>query len=78
MLKKDLNYLKKGFKLESPLITISNISTTYIKKETGDILVSQLPAYSILNNDVQELYLKNKNLSKWQVYFTPIISNPKF
>ena len=59
MNKKDLSYLRKGFKLESPLITISNISTTYIKKETGEILASQLPAYPILNNDIQELYLKN-------------------
>lgn len=59
MNKQDLSYLRKGFKLDSPLVTISNISTTYIKKETGEVLVSQLPAYAILNNDVQELYLKN-------------------
>ena len=68
MNKKDLSYLRKGFKLESPLITVSNISTTYIKKETGEILVSQLPAYPILNNDIQELYLKNiKKLMSGQI-----------
>lgn len=68
MNKKSLSYLRKGFKLESPLITIGNISTTYIKKETGEILASQLPAYPILNNDVQELYLKNvKKLMSGQI-----------
>lgn len=59
MNKKDLLYLKKGFKLESPLITINNISTVYMKKETCDVIVSQLPLYPVLNQDVQELYLKN-------------------
>lgn len=59
MNKQDLLYLKKGFKLESPLITIDNIATVYMKKETGDVIASQLPVYQILNQDVQELYLKN-------------------
>lgn len=59
MNKKDLAYLKKGFKLESPLITIDNLVTVYMKKETGDIIVSQQPTYPVLNQDIQELYLKN-------------------
>lgn len=59
MNKKDLNKMKKEFKLDSSLLKIKEIYNVYIKRDGNCPLFSKFNYFEMLDSETQELYLAN-------------------
>ncbi|MCM8710358.1 DUF4317 domain-containing protein [Clostridium sp. SYSU_GA19001] len=59
MNKKELNKMKKEFKLDSALLSIKEIYNAYIKKDNGNVIYTDLNYFQMLDAEAQELYLNN-------------------
>lgn len=57
--KKSLGYLKKNLKINSKYIKIDKLYSSYVKKDNGEIIYSEKKLFDTLEEEVQELYLKN-------------------
>ena len=59
MNKSDLAGIRKEFKLENELLKVGQIYSVYLKKDNQAIIHSQLEYFDRMDNEKQELYLKN-------------------
>lgn len=59
MNKKDIADIRKRFKLDSDLLTISDIYNVYIRQESNEIYHEESRAFALLDRETQELFLTN-------------------
>ncbi|MCP8615362.1 DUF4317 domain-containing protein [Salirhabdus salicampi] len=59
MNKKDIANIRKQFKLDNDLLSISEIFNVYIMKETSEIYHHQSQPFEMLDQDQQELFMTN-------------------
>jgi hypothetical protein len=59
MNKKDLNRMKKEFKLDSVMLSLKEIYNVYIKKDSKAVLFSDLNYFQMFDAEAQELYFSN-------------------
>ncbi|MCM0648971.1 DUF4317 domain-containing protein [Clostridium swellfunianum] len=59
MNKKELNRMKKEFKLDSVMLNFKEIYNVYIKKDSNSVLYSNLSYFPMIDTEAQELYLNN-------------------
>lgn len=59
MNKKELNKMKKEFKLDSVLLSIKEIYNLYIKKDNLSVIHSDMTYFEMLDSEAQEIYLNN-------------------
>lgn len=59
MNKKDLASIRKQFKLDNDLLSISDIFNVYIRKESSDIYHQESHPFSMLDREQQELFMGN-------------------
>lgn len=59
MNKKDIAAIRKQFKLDNDLLTITDIYNVYIKQESSDIYHEESQSFSLLEREQQELFLTN-------------------
>jgi len=59
MNKKDIAAIRKQFKLDNELLTITDIYKVYIKQESSDIFHEENQSFSLLDREQQELFLTN-------------------
>ncbi|MBL4935230.1 DUF4317 family protein [Clostridium sp. YIM B02515] len=59
MNKKELNKMKKEFKLDSVLLSIKEIYNLYIKKDNLSVIHSDMTYFQMLDSEAQEIYLNN-------------------
>lgn len=59
MNKKDINNIRKQFKLDNPLMKIGEILNVYVKKESGEIYHQVSQPFQMLEQETQELFLAN-------------------
>lgn len=59
MNKKDLSNVRKHFKIDSERLNIGNIYNIYCKGDKKEILYAKKEAFPMLDEDIQEMYLKN-------------------
>ncbi|KAA0948699.1 DUF4317 family protein [Sporosarcina sp. ANT_H38] len=59
MNKKDIAAIRKQFKLDTDLLTITDIYKVYIKQESSDIFHEESQPFSLLDREEQELFLTN-------------------
>lgn len=59
MNKKEINKMKKEFKLNSSVLNIKEIYNVYVKKDNNAIIFSDLNYFNMLDTEAQELYFTN-------------------
>ncbi|KXH80624.1 DUF4317 domain-containing protein [Sporosarcina sp. HYO08] len=59
MNKKDIAAIRKQFKLDTDLLTITDIYKVYIKQESSDIYHEESQPFALLDREQQELFLNN-------------------
>ncbi|AQQ54897.1 DUF4317 domain-containing protein [Planococcus lenghuensis] len=59
MNKKDIADIRKRFKLDTDLLTITDIYNVYIKQESDEIFHEESRSFSLLDREQQELFLAN-------------------
>ncbi len=59
MNKKELNRMKKEFKLDSIMLSLKEIYNVYIKKDSNSVLYSNLSYFQMIDTEAQELYINN-------------------
>ncbi|WP_144460744.1 DUF4317 domain-containing protein [Siminovitchia fortis] len=59
MNKKDIANIRKQFKLDNDLLTITNIFNVYIRKESSDIYHQESRPFPMLDREQQELFMNN-------------------
>ena len=59
MNKKDIADIRKHFKLDTDLLTITDIYNVYIRQESSDIYHEKSQSFSLLDREQQELFLTN-------------------
>lgn len=59
MNKKDIADIRKRFKLDSDLLTITDIYNIYIRQESSEIYHEESQAFPLLDREQQELFLTN-------------------
>lgn len=59
MNKKELNKIKKEFRLDSTLLKIKDIYSVYLKKDNSNFIFSKVNQFERLDTEAQELYMAN-------------------
>ena len=59
MNKKEISHIRRQFKPENEHLTIDDIFTVYVQKETGDIYHHETNPFNMLEKETQDLFLDN-------------------
>ena len=73
MNKKDIAEIRKHFKLDTDLLTITTIYKVYIRQESSEIYHEESQPFSLLDREQQELFLNNfKKSVRWKTGYQAI------
>lgn len=59
MNKKDIAQIRRQFKMENDLLTISHIFNVYIRKESNEVYYEEIRPFEVLEREQQELFITN-------------------
>lgn len=59
MNKKDIAAMRRQFKLDNDLLTISNIYNVYIRQESSDVYYEEIQPFEMLEREQQEMFMAN-------------------
>src|SRR5699024_9944734 len=59
MNKKDIAAMRRQFKLDNDLLTISNIYNVYIREESSDVYYEEIQPFEMIEREQQEMFMAN-------------------